>query len=329
MRNTTRGLLALGTLLTGTTLGAQRTGCHPTLAPRSSSGGPQIADTSYRYRIASPAFAPGAGPAVLLDEAHANFHTVDGRYAPFATLLRGDGFVVRPSRTRFTAATLAGVRLLVIANALAEQHRQGSNWVLPAASAFTADEIRALRQWVEQGGALLLIADHMPFGGDAADLARAFGIEMLNGFATDAACAADEFLFQRADSTLGDHVITRGRNAAERIDAVRSFTGQAFRVRGNAQSVLRVPRGTTVLMPQRAWAFSDSTPVVRGDDLSQGAVLTVGRGRVAVFGEAAMFSAQVSGTERRPMGMNAPNASQNPQFLLNVMRWLAGALPAR
>ena len=56
--------------------------------------------------------------------------------------------------------------------------------------------------------------------------------------------------------------------------------------------------------------------------------LTIGRGRVAVFGEAAMFSAQVSGPERRPMGMNRPTAAQNPQFLLNVMHWLAGLLPA-
>jgi len=56
--------------------------------------------------------------------------------------------------------------------------------------------------------------------------------------------------------------------------------------------------------------------------------VTVGRGRVAVFGEAAMFTAQVSGPERRPMGMNTPTAAQNPQFLLNVMHWLAGLLPA-
>ena len=40
-----------------------------------------------------------------------------------------------------------------------------------------------------------------------------------------------------------------------------------------------------------------------------------------------MFSAQVSGAARRPMGMNAANAGQNPQFLLNVMLWLSGLLP--
>jgi len=61
----------------------------------------------------------------------------------------------------------------------------------------------------------------------------------------------------------------------------------------------------------------------------QGAALTRGRGRVAAFGEAAMFSAQVSGNERRPMGLNMGTAAENPQFLLNVMHWLSGLLPAR
>ena len=58
----------------------------------------------------------------------------------------------------------------------------------------------------------------------------------------------------------------------------------------------------------------------------QGATLRAGKGRVAVFGEAAMFSAQLAGPNKTPMGMNAPNAKQNPQFLLNVLHWLSGLL---
>ena len=54
--------------------------------------------------------------------------------------------------------------------------------------------------------------------------------------------------------------------------------------------------------------------------------MEVGKGRVAIFGEAAMFSAQLAGPEKVPMGMNNPVAKQNPQFLLNVMRWLSGLL---
>ena len=60
----------------------------------------------------------------------------------------------------------------------------------------------------------------------------------------------------------------------------------------------------------------------------QGAVLRFGKGRVAVFGEAAMFSAQewITKDERVLMGMNRPDAAQNPQFLLNVMHWLSGSI---
>lgn len=48
--------------------------------------------------------------------------------------------------------------------------------------------------------------------------------------------------------------------------------------------------------------------------------------RVAAFGEAAMFSAQLAGPEQRPMGLNRPQARQNQQFLLNVAHWLSGLL---
>jgi hypothetical protein len=46
---------------------------------------------------------------------------------------------------------------------------------------------------------------------------------------------------------------------------------------------------------------------------------------VAIFGEAAMFSAQLTGPKGKPMGMNAPGAEQNHQLLLNVMHWLSRA----
>lgn len=38
-----------------------------------------------------------------------------------------------------------------------------------------------------------------------------------------------------------------------------------------------------------------------------------------------MFSAQLAGPQEVPMGMNAPVASQNPRFLVSLVRWLAGA----
>src|SRR3712207_5972099 len=78
----------------------------------------QIPDPAFNPSIADPAYAPGAGPLVLLDEAHHNFHTASGRYQAFANLLRRDGYVVEASKTPFTEASLARGRILVIANAL-------------------------------------------------------------------------------------------------------------------------------------------------------------------------------------------------------------------
>lgn len=315
-------IVALGSPAVSQTAPAEP--CNPTLAPRAS--GPQVSDTDFTANVSAPAFADGSGPAVHLDEAHNNFHTLSGRYAAFAELLRKDGFAVLPFKKQFTRASLERVEILVIANALSEKNTAGNSH-LPTYPAFSAREIAAVRSWVADGGALLLIADHMPWPGAAAGLARQFGIVMTNSYATDGACAADEYLFSRGEQTLSDHAITRGRDKSERIEFVRTFTGQAFWSLTPIEPLLRVPDGSVLLLPVRPWDFSAATPQIPGDGLLQGAVLNFHGGRVAVFGEAAMFSAQVSGDERRPMGMNMPSAARNPQFLLNVMHWLAGILP--
>jgi cytochrome c peroxidase len=44
-----------------------------------------------------------------------------------------------------------------------------------------------------------------------------------------------------------------------------------------------------------------------------------------IFGEAAMFTAQLAGPAKNPMGMNSPEAKKNYQFLLNVVHWLSNA----
>ena len=301
--------------------GAMAAVCNPTLAPRAS--GPQVADDFFSPAVSSTAYREGEGPVVYLDEAHHNFHTVEGRYATFAELLRKDGFIVSPMRQKFSSDVLADADVLVIANALAGENSESeADWRLPTYSAFTVSEISAIEAWVRDGGALLLIADHMPWPGAAEDLGRAFGIQMTNSFATDGSCADDEFLFQRSDGSLGRHSITDGKNDGERIDFVRTFTGQAFWLTRPGVPILKLRPGSVVLLPTVAWEFSSQTPRIPGDGLLQGAVLEHGEGRVAVFGEAAMFSAQVSGEERRPMGMNMPGAEQNAQFLLNIMHWL-------
>jgi hypothetical protein len=174
----------------------------------------------------------------------------------------------------------------------------------------------------------LLIADHMPLAGHAESLAAAFGIRFHNGFAYADAARSPQITFRRPDGSLAPSVITDGRNADERVDFVTTFTGQAFRLDPmiDAEPLLILPEGSTLLLPKVAWEFSDSTPRMNASYLLQGAIVRHGRGRVGVLGEAAMFGARLAGPDRVPVGMNAPDARWNYRFAINLVRWLSEAL---
>lgn len=272
----------------------------------------QVADTAFRPPIEKPAYPLGKGPTVLIDEAHFNFHTATGRYLPFAELLRRDGYVVKASTERFTAKALRAGKVLVISNALNEKNENDPN--APPLPAFTAPEVAAVRDWVAGGGSLLLIADHTPWSAAAEDLGKAFGVRFLNGAAVNLKEKTGRLVFRRSDGTLTDHPVTKG------IDEVATFTGSSFQVDAPGQPLLVFGPEVFSIAQQ-----NDPNPVPMKGHL-QGAVLPFRKGRVAVFGEAAMFSAQLSGPDKNPMGMNAAIAKQNPQFLLNVMHWLTGLL---
>src|SRR5678815_137059 len=68
----------------------------------------QRADLGFDVSVAAPAYVK-THPRVVIDEAHNNFHTAEGRYKPFATLLRNDGYDVNAGTTTFTSASLKAV----------------------------------------------------------------------------------------------------------------------------------------------------------------------------------------------------------------------------
>lgn len=286
----------------------------------------QVADTLFRYTPKQPQYPIGKGTKLYLDEAHHNFHTTTGRFRPFVDFLRSDGYVVEGFRQQFTTEGLKGVKILVIANALNAVN--DTVWRLPTPSAFSDAEIGALAKWVEQGGSLFLIADHMPFPGAAEKLAATFGIKFYNAFAlrknwadrTVATALNTPDLFTPGHG-LGDNSITGGRNSSEKITSLQTFTGQAFEVPIGAVPIVTLNQDFELLLPQTAWQFADHTETLPATNLVQGAYLRHGKGRLVVFGEAAMFSAQIQRGAVR-MGMNAPTAGQNAQFLLNVIHWL-------
>ena len=127
---------------------------------------------------------------------------------------------------------------------------------------------------------------------------------------------------------MADDVITRGRNQSERITAIATFVGTAFEAPQDARPIIAFPAGYFI--------YECGLPcpgVVAKHDAKgylQGAVRAVGKGRIAVFAEAAMFSAQIIPSFTPPFrfGFNVPGAEQNRQFVLNLVRWLTGVLPA-
>ncbi len=290
----------------------------------------QVADTLFRYDIKHPRYEKGKGPLILLDEGHHNFHTTTGRFKPFSDFLRKDGYILRGYAKKFSADELKSARILVIANALNEANQ--TEWRLPTPSAFTDEEIRVLANWVRQGGSLFLIADHMPFPGAAEKLAFTFGFTFYNGFAFrknktavgigNALAIPDIFTIGNG---LEENQITHGMHSEERITSVRTFTGQAFKFPAEAIPLIVLSDEYELVLPEIAWEFDKQVTKLPASGLSQGAYRSFGKGRLVVFGEAAMFSAQIQRDSVR-MGMNAPDAKQNPQFLLNIIHWLDGPL---
>ena len=136
--------------------------------------GQQIVDPDFDAKVDRPAYT-ARHPAVLFDEAHKNYHTAGGRYKPFTTLIKNDGYTVTPNTKTFSKETLKGYAILIIANAQGATVTKSAEAANPA---FTASECDAVREWVEAGGALLLIAKQHPWGSAVQQMAGTLGVEM-------------------------------------------------------------------------------------------------------------------------------------------------------
>ena len=279
----------------------------------------QQPDPEFDTIVENPAYKKD-GPRVAFDEAHHNFHTTEGRYKPFVDLMMNDGYRVVRSRQSFTKTLLSSFKILVISNALGaeEDDDEGAD-----SSAFTDEEIQAVHDWVKGGGALLLIADHAPFGGAAAALSSRFGVDMSKGYTFDqensVAGSPSQLIFSRENKLLANHPITDGRNEKEKVNRLRSFTGQSLKGPEDSMALLKLSDRAT---DSSEYNSKDS---VSATGRAQAIALKFGKGRVVVQGEAAMLSAQVSGAEKRRMGMNVPG-NDNRQYALNLMHWLSGLL---
>lgn len=296
----------------------------------------QQADADFKPLNMVKQFSIQNSPVVFVDAAHNNFLTLSGRYAPFGQVLKSAGYTVNASNSRFTLAHLNRADILVIANAL---DKKRSNWAPPYTAAFTANEVVNLKQWVLEGGSLFLVADHAPFPAVISKLAEEFGIEFSNGHVSDA-------VFRVKNQTLREHDITcptveqkqtvyasrllidgLGVNeSAKCITQVRTFGGSAFQVPDHAISLLTLHPNAVSLVPKIPFQVNADTPKLAIGGWSQGAVMEVGKGRVAIFSEGMMFSSQRDLKTNKVYGLRSQGAEQNERFLLNVMSWLSHVL---
>jgi hypothetical protein len=95
------------------------------------------------------------------------------------------------------------------------------------------------------------------------------------------------------------------------VTSVQTFTGSAFTAPPGARPIITLPPGYAVHDCKLPCPPNVARTNAAG--LFQGAVLNFGRGRIAVFGEAAMFSAQTLNAPGRPFfrfGFNGPKAQQ-------------------
>ena len=292
----------------------------------------QVPDSSFDASVARPTFTT-THPRVAIDAAHHNFHTAEGRYAPFARLLTSDGFTVSSSRSELSVSALAAIDVLVVANALGADEPEAAEAWRPAVSEV---ECRALATWVRAGGALLLIADHEPAASAAESVGLTFGVVMGKGITHDrqrghhypATDNGSDILFSAENGLLGNHPTIAGRNESERVRRIVAFTGQSLSVPAGATALLRLSNSAIdrfVSRPIGKPRGSSPAREVSAAGRAMAVGLNFGQGRVVVTGEAAMLTAQLFGDEKTPIGMNRRDLD-NRQFALNVLHWLTRIL---
>ena len=266
----------------------------------------QVPDPNANVTVPNPAFARGAGPVIAVDSGHDENQTLASNYAPFGALMTNDGYVVRDFHDPITAANLATMTVLVIAEPLNPNDPKGQPQA-NSTSAFTPAEIATITAWVQGGGALLMISDHPPYAGSVRALAASFGFQ-IEQYAAQKNPNAEFFSFANGDLAAGP--LTNG------LPQIQTFYGGAFTAPAGATPLMHFDPSWTMLVTN-----APSRPMTAQD--LRGATLAVGKGRVVLLSEGGAWTAQLAGPKKRVIGFDAPDALGNKQFIRNVVRWLA------
>jgi hypothetical protein len=221
---------------------------------------------------------------ILIDQGHANYYTLgDGdtwSYYAFMSALEAEGYEVE--------STTSPVITL-------EELSAFSAFIIPLAqNSPTAEEIQAMQQYVEDGGALFLIAD---WGGTFSDpsqaLANVFGVTLDANTVTDPSdyIGDNDFWVTYDIANFSSHILMAGLNLLQTYASTGMLPGT----------------GTPLITTD-----SDATP----PDRAIAVALNYGSGRVVVVGDSNYFSET---TEYPGTGLYV---ADNKDFAVNIVNWL-------
>ncbi|CAN5517083.1 hypothetical protein BH10BAC4_BH10BAC4_20260 [soil metagenome] len=275
-------------------------------------------DNDYDVTVNKPKLS---GLRIVFDQGHKNHHQIDRTYQPFANLLRNDGSIVKSTENPIDISTLSTADIFVIGTAMGNEE-PGEK------SPFTDNEVNSLEAWIRNGGSVLLITEHYPFGVAMEPLLNKFGVIVHNGYTEDSTMinnnATDALLFDKSKGQLNkDHPITAD------ISRVNTFTGSSVKgdstwtplliLSSNAQNYnvdVKIDReGGDVRV---GVSYADFYPA---NDYAQGLCKIYGKGKIVILSESALLTAQIDKNGNK-FGMNIAD-TDNKQFTLNIIRWLA------
>lgn len=260
-------------------------------------------------------------PKVLFDEAHKNHHQIETTYKPFATLITNDGCSVKSTDKPIDNTALANIDVYIIATAMGKEDPGDK-------SPFTQNEVDQLEKWVKDGGSLLLITEHFPFGLAMSPVLNKFGVQVHNGYVEDTLLnnkdVRDALLFTKSKGNLNPtHPIL------DKVERLNTFTGSS--VKGDStwtQLFIFTPNAQNfnVKVNVKKDGGDITTSVEYADfysanGYSQGICKEYGKGKVVVLAESAFLTAQFDRNINK-YGMNSHD-EDNKQFVLNLIRWLA------
>lgn len=282
-----------------------------------------INDSSFNASVSKPKYKRQSGPHILIDAGHHNFIVEMGLIKPFADLARNDGYRASIDSGKFTSDYLAKYQLVLITPAM--PFKFGSKKDITDEITFTNQELVAIKEWVSNGGSLIILSEHAPIDKSMTPLLNTFDIQSSVGAVFDPInCDTTIKLplfetilkFTTSNGLLNrNHPITTGTKKKETIQNIETYTGSAL-TGPNYSTIFKLGATATI----RKW--NGISPKGEGD--AQCLAGHFGKGKIMAMGDCNGFTAMYvnTGGKRFYAGMQVEEYDWK-QFVLNTIHWLS------